>query len=705
MSLACLRRGLACRGLSIFLGLVGASWAQVLPDSVDASRIELQLEDQAESAPEGLDWTQTADILGELARHPVDLNRASDARLLQVPGMTPQLLRALRAHQARYGPLLSLYELQAIPGFTEQAFRFMQPYITVRPATELDFGEGPTQWPTFSQVREATRFTWIQRVQRNWQARWDGQSWQPETLRRALGDPYRYYTRLWLQATPYLSAALIAEKDPYEPFQWRPDQRYYGYDFISGHIAVGQLGSLRRLIIGDYILQVGQGLVFARGLGFGKGGDPILTLKQPSYGLVPYTSVNEFQFWRGGAAVLRFSPEWELTAMASRRWQDGTPAQTIQDTTEDAEVVVQTLLSSGLHRTPSELARRQNLRHDAAGGILTWRKRWHNAGVTLLHQRFDPPLNLSGRQPYRYYGFIGEENLLASGFWDFTAGNLNLFGEAALSRSGGKALTASVIAPLHTTLDIALQVRHFDPNFHSLYGYTFAERPFAVQNEQGLYLGVRLRPSPRWEVTAFHDLYAFPWYRYRANSPTQGHESLFQVSYTIRRRLHIYARLRHETKPYNLSSAFAAGEYLYRLIPHTRSYVRLHGVYELGPTWRYQSRIEISHYQRETRTYGYLLYQDIRWQPNFFYSLSVRWVVYRIESYDARIYTYEAMPPTTFFIPGYYGEGQRVYALLRVRVGRHWTVWLRGGQNLFRLPGERLYRRATEGLLQVRYQG
>ncbi|MCX7607314.1 MAG: helix-hairpin-helix domain-containing protein [Bacteroidia bacterium] len=680
------------------------SFAQVLPDTLDAGRIELQLEDQAESAPENIDWTQAADIYEELVQNPADLNRASDAQLLRIPGMTPQLLRALRAHQHRYGPLLSLYELQAIPGFNEQTFRLLRPYIRVSPATELDIGESPSQFPSIRQVWGAARFTLIQRIQTTRRHTWDGTSWQPETLRGALGDPYRVYTRLWLQASPYFSAALIAEKDAYEPLRWDPAQRYYGYDFLSGHVALSQMGIFRRVVVGDYILQVGQGLVFARGLGFGKGGDPILTLKQPAYGLVPYTSVNEYQFWRGVAATLRLTPTWDITLMGSRVRQDGTLSPSLADTTEEPEIVVQTLLSSGLHRTPSEISRRQNLLHQATGAIFSWRQGWNSAGATVLYQHFSPPLDLSGDRPYQRYGFQGQENLLGSGFWDFTVGNVNFFGEAALSQSKGIALNAAAAAALHPTLDVAIQVRHFDPDFHSFYGYTFAERPFSLQNEQGVYVGLRIRPSPRWELTAFHDLYAFPWYRYRANSPTEGHESLLQVTYTIRRRLQIYARFRHERKPYNLSSDDAEGDLFYTLIPHTRTYGRIHGLYEISPFWRYQSRIEVSRYDRGTLSHGHLLYQDIRWQPNFPFSLSLRWVLYRIGSYDARIYTYEAMPPTTFFIPGYYGEGQRVYFLARLRIAQHWTVWIRGGQNLFRPPQEKGFRRATEGLLQIRYQ-
>ncbi len=673
--------------------------AQILPDTTDTAPYELQLEDQAEQAPEDIDWTQLSDIYEGLARRPIDLNRASIQELARIPGMTPQLIKNLRAHQARYGPLLSIYELQAVPGFTERVIQQIRPFVRVAPATPNDLGSGPPPPPSLDRIRELARFTVIQRIQRNFLYRGDGTTWSPETLRGAQGDPYRLYTRLWLQASPYLSMALIGEKDYYEPLRWDPGRRYYGYDFLSGHLSVGRLGRLEKLIVGDYILQIGQGLVLARGLGFGKGGDPILTLKQPAFGLVPYTSVNEYQFWRGVAASYRIAPRVEAIAFYSHLRQDGT---IIQDTTSEEEAVfVRTLLSSGLHRTPSELARRKNLQHTAQGAVLTYRHRYTTFGGTFLRQRFEPALNLSGRAFYQAYNFVGMENRLWSAFWDVTLGNVNAFGEAAVSASGGKAITSALVASLSTHLDAALQVRHFDPNFHSFYGYTFAERPFALQNEQGIYVGLRMRPAYAWEITAFYDLYRFPWYRYRAHGPTSGHENLVQVTYRPNRRFQVYARLRYETKSYDVSSDTAV---LYRLTDHTRAYARAHLMYMPGNPWRYQARIEYSWYQRERFSRGYLLYQDVRWQPSFDWSVSIRWVVFRVESYDARIYTYEAMPPTTFYIPGYYGDGQRWYLQVRRRIGRHWTVWARAGYLLVRFPQSREWRRGSDILLQVRYQ-
>lgn len=687
------------KGLFALLGAV-VVYAQILSDTLGAERLELQLEDQAESAPEGLDWTQLSDILQ--SQPPVDLNTASIRELLQVPGLTPQLIEQLRAYQKQYGPLVSIYELQAVPGFTEELIRQIRPFIRVRPATSYDLGEGPPQPPKLTQLPELARFTFIQRLQRNYDFVGDAYSWQPETLRGVVGDPYRLYTRLWLRANPYFSAALIGEKDYYEPLRWQPSQRYYGYDFLSAHLMVGNLGRLNRVILGDYIVQVGQGLILARGLGFGKGGDPILTLKQPHYGLVPYTSVNEFQFWRGAAVSYQLARRLELIAFASQLRQDGTPTRLQLASDEDADALaIRTLLTLGLHRTPSELARRKNLLTTSSGAVLTYRHRYTTLGGTFLSQRFDPPLALQGSAPYQRYNFSGGRYQLGSAFWDLTFGNVNAFGEMALNAQGALALTAALSAVLAPTVDVALQVRHFDPGFTSFYGYTFAERPWALQNEQGLYVGFRLRPHPKWELAGFYDLYRFPWYRYRAHGPTLGHENLLQLTYRPNRSFQAYARLRYEAKPYDQASDTARW---YQLIRHTRAYVRIHLLYQIAQQWRYQVRLERSWYAREALSQGYLLYQDLRWQPSFAWSLSIRWVVFRIQDYDARIYTYESMPPTTFFIPAYYGNGQRVYGLVRWRMGLHWTVWLRGGYLLFRVPGAFAFQKRWEVLLQIRYE-
>ena len=51
---------------------------------------------------------------------------------------------------------------------------------------------------------------------------------------------------------------------------WNAEQNKYGFDYYSLHFMKDGLGSVKRLIVGDYQLQFGQGLVL--GAGFNPGG-------------------------------------------------------------------------------------------------------------------------------------------------------------------------------------------------------------------------------------------------------------------------------------------------------------------------------------------------------------------------------------------------------------------------------------------------
>ncbi|MGQ9863789.1 MAG: helix-hairpin-helix domain-containing protein [Bacteroidia bacterium] len=680
------------------LALIGLH-AQVVPDTLfDSQRFEMQLEDQAEDAPESIDWTQLSDIYSSLLQNPVDLNSASDRELLQIPGMMPWMVQNLRAHQKAFGPLLSIYELQAVPGFSKEVFEKIRPFVRVREGTVYDIPQNLPRGPTWQEIQRATRITWIQRHSYLQQATFT-HKWQN------LPNPYvgplsRRYTRLRWQAGKNLSAALIGESDHGEPFQWQPQNRYYGYDFWTGHVFLADFGKLRRLVLGDFIAQFGQGIILARGLGFGKSGDAILPVKQPSYGIIPYTSVNEWGYFRGAATTVG-TKTFSFTVLGARQRWDATPQK---DTLEE-EVFIQTVLQSGLHRTPSELTRRQNLPFQSLGSVIEFHPRSMHIGFTQLYHRFDTPLNLTGRFPYQYYNFQGKNHFLHGFFGDLSLRNVNLFGEIARTRQNAYAGVIGMLAALDPTVEIALQMRHFAPSFVSFYGYTFAERPFAVQNEQGMYFGIKIRPTYRWEISGFIDLYRFPWYRYRVNGPSQGFEHLVQILYRPSKKFQTYIRFRYEEKPYNQSPPSTR---FYALQQHRRWGLRGHYVYALLPAWRLQGRIELSLYQRENTTRGILFYQELRWQPTFAWHIALRYANYDIDSYDARIYTYELQVPTTFSIPVFYGQGHRVYALIRWR-WQNWTLWVRGAQTLTLLPTNTYFpasklNRTQEITIQVRYQ-
>ena len=82
-----------------------------------------------------------------------------------------------------------------------------------------------------------------------------------------LGNSHRTYFKYQLKSN-YLQAGFTAEKDAGENFLG--SNQPYGFDFYSAHIQAKKIGQIKNVIIGDYQMNFGQGLVMQSGMSFGK---------------------------------------------------------------------------------------------------------------------------------------------------------------------------------------------------------------------------------------------------------------------------------------------------------------------------------------------------------------------------------------------------------------------------------------------------
>ncbi|MEZ4687834.1 MAG: hypothetical protein R3B47_17755 [Bacteroidia bacterium] len=424
------------------------SFAQI--DTVD---VDQTIEDAITNTEteEQVDFTFLLDELEELKRHPVDLNRASREELQRIPGMDELRIASLMNHTQRFGALLTVYELQAVDGFDVDFVRSMLPYIKVQPgsAEDMNTRRQYAKGPGLREVMDGLKFEWLNRTsfllqeQRGYtdpdtsfktlfNTAGDSTGQDTSLSSRYAGPNYAAYSRLRLRYGRYVSAAITAERDRGEAWRWDPQNQFFGFDFLSGHIGISGYGNLRALVIGDFTMQFGQGLALSRGLGFGKGADAIRTLKQPAYGIRPYASVNENQFQRGAAATWAFG-NLHVTGFGSRVRLDGSVQ--LRDTlTEEADAIGSIQLG-GLHRTPSELDNRRAIGETMYGGRIAWKDRSFSLGATGYEQRFSAALNPASRAD-NPYAFSGDRNSMLSVDWDVIFRNINFFGEVARSRSG-----------------------------------------------------------------------------------------------------------------------------------------------------------------------------------------------------------------------------------------------------------------------------
>jgi hypothetical protein len=700
-----------CALLALYLISWTLSWAQPGRDSIPNRKDDVDLDQIIEDAiidnetDDQTDWTFITDNLQDLRSKPLSLNQASVEQLLQLPGINAVLANNLVGYIQELGNLTSIYELQAVPGYNADIFRRILPYVVVRESSAKDVNPdilhpaGPSFKTIFQEGKHEFTARSIFTLEQE-----KGYS-PPDTntdgslSNRYLGNDARYYGRYRFRFNQNFSAAVVMEKDAGEAMVWNPQAGQYGFDFYAGHVALRDFGRLKRLVIGDFNIQAGQGLLLSTGLGFGKGSEAVNAIKRQSLGVMPYASVNENQFMRGVAGTYALQ-NFYFTGFISHTKLDGTVTQA--DTLEDDVAFLSSLQTSGLHRTESEMKGRDAVTETAGGGRVEFRQRWLTLGATQYHQVYGNPIQPSDKD-YKLFDFSGQSNFLTGFDFDVTRRNFNFFGEVGRSQSGGMGGIGGVLASLSPKVDMALLFRKFEVDFHSFRGFTFSERPTTPQNETGTYVGIKIAPSSKWLFSGYFDQFFFQWNKFNTSYPSRGHEVLAQLDYKPSRNLQVQVRFRSDNKEIN-ASILPEDQKLDYLVPTHRHALRLQLSYKMGMNLTMKTRVEKAWFVRgfagseEENHTGFLAYQDLTWKLGWKWKISARYAAFQAEDYDSRIYAYENDVLGYFSVPAYSGTGTRYYALVQFQPTKSLDLW-------FRLARTHYYNDKTIGSSLTEIQG
>ncbi|TGE25664.1 hypothetical protein E5K00_10875 [Hymenobacter aquaticus] len=611
---------------------------------------------------------------------PLNLNTASREELRALLLLSETQISALLEHRQAQGNLISLYELQSVDGFDLRTIYRVSPFVAVQSSVG-NAARGPL-WKRIAQEENNALFVRYERILQ------DRQGYAaPDTTStgrpasRYLGSPDKLLVRYRVSHQRDFSLGITAEKDAGEPLIWSPSTRRYGADFYSGHFVLQERGRLKTLALGDYQLQFGQGLLLSSGLQVGKGAETITTIRRSSLGVRPYSSVLESTFFRGAAATVTLTSTLRATAFVSRKRVDAN-VQTAADSLAEFDEFSSGFLITGFHRTASELANRQTLRETIGGGNLTYTSRSGNfsAGLTAVDTHFDKPLQ---RQPelYNAFEFRGRHNLAIGAHYSYVIRNVMLFGETARSSSGGIGTVNGMLASLASNVDISLLYRNYARDFHTFYGNALSENTRNI-NEKGLYVGLKVRPVSRWEVSAYYDQFRFPWLKFQAGTPTEGHDWLVRVAFTPSKTSLLYAQIRTREKEYDV----AAPGNLPRTGPTQRRSLLL--FYDTSPTLilSLRTRLQGTHYREDNgpQSTGYVLAQDASVKVGRRLQLSGRYALFDTDDFDTRQYVFEQDVLYAFSVPALSGQGTRAYAIAEVKCTKHLTLWLRYAETHYR---------------------
>ncbi len=606
-------------------------------------------------------------IFEELAfyqENPIDLNRATERDLLELRLLSDVQIINLISYRQQAGPLLAVYELQVIPGFDLPTVRRILPYVAV--GTGLDDYQVPLgRMLTEGKNEFFVRWQRILEEQRGYRTPED-----PEA-NRYLGDPNQLYIRYRHTYSNKLSYGITAEKDRGEEFFSGSNSQ--GFDYYSAHLFLRDNKEwLPALALGDYNISLGQGLILFSGFGGGKSSFAT-QVKRSGRTLQPYASVNEALFMRGAGVSVAPTDQLEITAFASFRNRDGNLDAV--DTTFLGERLIQSITSfneSGLHRTQAEIADEGAVSQFNTGGAIVWKGPSWRLGLNTLYTKLDRPLVRTTR-PYNRFYFNGDELLNASLDYSYIYRNFNFFGETAYSDNGALATMNGLLIGLDRRIDLALVYRNYAKDFQALNASAFAETS-GTRNEEGIYLGIAVRPASGWTVTGYFDQWRHPWLRFNLDSPSYGREYRTRVTYEIRRALRIYLEARHETKFINAPDNETAFN---QPIPRELFQTRLHIARNVSKALELRTRVDWGYFnnQVEERQTGFSILQDVLYRPlGSPLSFTARYALYQTDGYDIRFYHYENNMLNTFSIPAYYNRGSRFYLNVRYRPVKAFTL-------------------------------
>lgn len=597
---------------------------------------------------------------------PINLNTAGESDLNELRILTPLQIHHLFSYRKLFGNFINIYELQAVPGWDVSLIRKIRPYITVANTISL-----PASFKARIKNGENTLLARVTQVLE----RSKGYLLDSSTANNFYpGNPQKFLLRYKYQYKNILQYGVTAEKDAGEQF-FKGKQKA-GFDFYSAHFFARDMGTIKSLALGDFTVNMGQGLVQWQGLAFKKSSD-VLNIKRQADVLRPYNSAGEILFHRGAGITIK-KRYLETTAFISYRKLD---ANFHVDTLNN-EDYVSSLQISGYHRTASEAADKNTQGQFTFGGNLSLNKNNFHIGVNGIHYNFKYPI-IRAAELYNKFALTGNNWSNYSIDYSYTFKNMHFFGEAASDKNFNKAFINGLLLNVDSRVDMSFVYRRISRSYQSLYTNAFTESTFP-NNESGFYTGISIAPANGWKIDAYADMYYFPWLKFRVNAPAAGKDYLVQLTYKPNKQVEIYSRYRTERKAINYNPDELT---LNPVIIKPRQNWRTQFNYRISSSVTFRSRVELLWYDRKGAApeNGFLFYTDLIYKPLLKpYSANIRLQYFETNGYNSRLYAYENDVLYGFSIPVFYDKGYRYYVNLKYEVSKKISFWLRVAQTIYR---------------------
>jgi DNA uptake protein ComE-like DNA-binding protein len=650
--------------------LEGEAEAAVPDEAAEAPWADTETEESSSAEGDALSGEENA--LDELRENPLDLNKATDKQLLELPGVDRRMARRIVRERARMKKFASVSDLSRVSGVDAALLEKIRPFVKVQGTGRSEtFFAGDTRFrlrtinPRGSTVLGAepafannayyfnrTRLRFGERVQTGWLSKRAsvGPTLTPENLQRLTALKYS------VQAT--------------------------------------DVGPFDKVIAGNYALSHGQGLVFYDGLG-----EFVRPAKVKAKGAKQDFSSGSNAYLNGVVADFRVGP---VDAQVFVSESDLDLKLSTATGRVDADL---NSLREGLGdlQDEADLANNDSTVERLYGGRLSWQMMENaSVGFTAYESHYDHVVDPVATTFQSAHVFRGDKNVIGALDFDYYYRSLNLYGEAARSRSSGGGLdekrgTGWTVTPLFRLRPVSAWVSFFDydADFFTRHGKGVAYGIFAApenlsDNQRGIVLGMEhdgsvVKSRFNYYIATFDE----PLGSGTSSAPmqaSQGRNIYWDNLYALNRSVQLGFRYRSDRTESNVSVPGGGGR---------RQVEELSDLFRYEVTWRpsrevrYRVRYE-DRYSDDplalTRDAGYLLMADVQFKPTRDLTLNAR--AYYFEAPDApittgveEIWNGVIYPRLGGALQTLRGRGQRYYFTAKQAIGRDFDLWFKFDMN------------------------
>ena len=454
-------------------------------------------------------------------QHPIEINQAQEADWYQLGLLNSAQIASFFEFKQATGKFVSIWELQAIPNWDIPTLKRIHDFIICRPMT-------------LSWNWQQSKHLWIHRIEFTLEEK---KGFSPPDNRskvRYFNSPYTELHRYRGQISTPLGLGFLLQKDAGENNI---------ADFSSYYIHWNRpKNTIYKIIVGDFVNQWGQGLVQAGGFSLGKSYESIISTQKFHQGGLPYSSSMEAGFYRGILMGIQ-GKRWKIESFISKRNWDAS-----LQTDSLGFSYYTSLTSSGLHRTTSELDKKNRVQEWTWGNTLNWHAK--NSPLTLqwnlVGSRWSLPKKNSSRA-YQAVEWQGSELLNSSLSANFPWKKAQWMAELAISPNSWAMIQGAAWAQSKAS-DFSYLFRYLSSGYFSPQAQAFSENS-EVGNEMGLFLGNQYRWSKRSRLSSYLDFFLFPAQKYLVSQGySWGWEMLSRYQFERRNKYNFFIQLKWTSK-------------------------------------------------------------------------------------------------------------------------------------------------------------